>query len=134
MNLNFRRLVPLASGVLLSLLTGCIDPEQGSSDSNWAANAAETQWQGDTAEAATLPSPEETFNTALILGDRAQADAAQAQSEADWQPVAGRLERALNLLRAIPPNSTLYNSAQAQILDYEAQLNQAREQLAQLRG
>ncbi|NJM58074.1 MAG: hypothetical protein HC857_12465 [Synechococcales cyanobacterium RU_4_20] len=91
-------------------------------------------WNGGAAEAASLPSPEETFNTALIVGDRAAQTAQTAQTTTDWELAAARWEQALNLLKAIPSNSSLFGDAQSQIQTYDAQLQEARSQLAALRG
>ncbi len=133
MNSIFCRWVLLVTvSVLPSALVGCTDPDfDDSTDPNHSQPM--TSWQGSAAEAAPLPSPEETLNTALILGDRADQAAHSAQTTTDWEVAAARFEQALNLLKAIPPSSEHYSSAQAKIQDYDAKLQESRRRLTALR-
>ncbi len=156
MNLIFRRWLLLAAVLLPVSLGGCTESELsdsglsdlslsdsdasdsgllGSEHANTAASTlGDKNWQGGAAEAASLPAPEETLNTALIMGDRAQQTAQTAQSITDWELTASRWEQALNLLKAIPADSAVYGEAQNTIQTYDAQLQEARGQLAARRG
>ncbi len=130
MTLDLRRLVPIASGSLLFLMSGCEETklsrylQEGESESLGLGYGAII---GETAavEAATIPDPNAMYNAAMTLGGDAQQAADQARTSNDWKRAALGWERALNFLKAIPQGSPMYSSAQAKIIDYEKRLNGA---------
>ena len=134
MTLNLRRLVPIASGSLIFLLSGCEETQlsqylqEGEPDSiglNYGAIIGETA----AVEAATLPDPNALYNAAVALGGDAQHAADRASSPRDWERAAMSWERALNFLKAIPQGSPMYSSARAKIIDYEKRLDGALGQM-----
>lgn len=136
MTLNLRRLVPIASGTLLFLLSGCEETklsryvDEGKPDHSGLEYGAIL---GETAavEAATLNTPYALYQAAIVLGGEAQHVADRAHTSSDWKRAAMSWERALNFLKAIPQGSTMYSSAQAKIIDYERRLNGALGRMGQ---
>lgn len=134
MTLNLRRLVPIASGALIFLLSGCEETplsrhiQEGESEGLGLGYGAII---GETAavEAATLPDPNALYNAAVALGGDAQYTADRARSPRDWERAAMGWERALNFLKAIPQGSPMYSSARAKIIDYEKRLDGALGQI-----
>lgn len=128
MTLNLRCLVPIASGVLLSVLSSYEDPQLSHSlrkgvGSDWNNKAIRGKMA--IAQAGTMPDPSALYNAAVALGGDAQHSADRARVPQDWERAAMGWERALNFLKAIPPGSPMYQAAQAKIIDYEKRLDRA---------
>jgi hypothetical protein len=126
------------SGAVLFSLVGCEDQtfvkrfsaDRESLTSSLTQAVAEAVL-GETAvaEASSLPEPSALYNAAIALGGDAQYIAEGASSTQDWRRAAVSWERALNFLKAIPPQSNLHRAAQAKIYDYEGRLHNAINQL-----
>ncbi len=135
MTLNIRRLVPIASGALIFLVSGCEETQlshnlqEGESDSLGLVDYGAILGQTPAVEAATLPDPNRLYNAAVALGGDAQQTADRARSVTDWERAAMGWERALNFLRAIPKGSPMHRAAQAKIYDYERRLDNAMGRL-----
>ena len=135
MTLNLRRLVPIASGSLLFLLSGCEETklsrhlQEGESDSSGLGGYGAILGETAAVEAATLPDPNALYKAAVALGGNAQHAADRARTPGDWERAAMSWERALNFLKAIPQGSPMYSSARAKIIDYEKRLDGALGQI-----
>jgi len=136
MTLNLRRLVPIASGTLIFLLSGYEETQLSQPFKPEALDQARSNYGGIVAlgktagvEAAALPDPSALYNAAVALGGDAQYCADRAQTSRDWEQAAMSWERALNFLKAIPQGSPMYSSARAKIIDYERRLNSALGQI-----
>ncbi|MBD2110191.1 hypothetical protein [Nodosilinea sp. FACHB-13] len=68
---------------------------------------------------------EANFNTAIQTGDLARQRMETANSLAGWQLAAKEWQAAINGLSLIPQGTVVYDEAQAQIRDYQGQLNRA---------
>ncbi|MBD1874604.1 hypothetical protein H6F75_14025 [Nodosilinea sp. FACHB-131] len=68
---------------------------------------------------------EANFNTAIQTGDLARQRMETANSLAGWQLAAKEWQAAINGLSLIPQGTVVYDEAQAQIKDYQGQLNRA---------
>ncbi len=134
MTLNLRRLVPIASGSLIFLLSGCEETKLSShvkegDSKNLGLGYGAIIGETAAVEAATLPDPNALYNAAVALGGDAQHAADRARTPRDWERAAMSWERALNFLKAIPQGSPMYSSARAKIIDYEKRLNGALGQV-----
>jgi hypothetical protein len=68
---------------------------------------------------------EANFSTAIQTGDLARQRMETANSLAGWQLAAKEWQAAINGLSLIPQGTMVYDEAQAQLRDYQAQLNRA---------
>ncbi|MBD2233475.1 hypothetical protein [Phormidium tenue] len=68
---------------------------------------------------------EANFSTAIQTGDLARQRMETANSLAGWQLAAKEWQAAINGLSLIPRGTMVYDEAQAQLRDYQAQINRA---------
>jgi len=76
--------------------------------------------------------PDEAFRQAINTGGNAALLTQSAQTGQDWQQIAAEWERAIALLRAVPPAYPNYGTAQQKVSEYQRNLDYARQQAQSL--
>jgi ribosomal protein S27E len=72
--------------------------------------------------------PDEAFRQAINTAGNAALLTQSAQTEQDWQKIVAEWERAIALLRAVPPAHPNYSTAQQKVGEYQRNLDYARQQ------
>jgi ribosomal protein S27E len=76
--------------------------------------------------------PDEAFRQAINTAGNAALLTQSAQTGQDWQQIAAEWERAIALLRAVPPAHPNYSTAQQKVGEYQRNLDYARQQARNL--
>jgi ribosomal protein S27E len=76
--------------------------------------------------------PDEAFRQAINTAGNAALLAQSAQTGQEWQQIATEWERAIALLRAVPPAHPNYSIAQQKVREYQRNLDYAKQQARSL--
>jgi hypothetical protein len=108
------------------------DPVVGQAPAPVAPNSPPASPNLPTAPATPTPPPAspqgDVFQQGIQASEAALAQVQTAQTPADWQQAANRLQGAIALLQQVPADNPNYNVAQQKIAELQNQLNTAQQQ------